>query len=128
MEKEKKEKNVFQGIINPEEITKAMLNAKKRMIENLPDMIFAQLQDQVELAAHQATSEACSEFIKKELLPELKEYLAQNKLEILAGVMAGFEGFGKSLAEKIDSHFKEKIEKLSDYDVRSIIKAVAGGF
>lgn len=100
------------------EANKAEVQAqvKQRLIDGLLQNHQWTMRDQI--------SEVVSEFMKTEIMPEVRTYLASEKSAILEGAIKAASGIGDMLAQKLVAQAAKNINEKSTYEFRKIAEAI----
>lgn len=83
------------------------------------------------LANHQWTTrdqigETVAEFMKTEIMPEVKAYLVSEKSAILAGAVKAASEIGDMLAQQLVTQAAKNINEKSSYQFRKVAEAIFG--
>jgi ABC-type phosphate/phosphonate transport system substrate-binding protein len=83
------------------------------------------------LSSHQWTmrdqiGEVVAEFMKTEIMPEVRAYLVSEKSAILEGAIKAASGIGDMLAQQLITQAAKNINEKSSYQFRKVAEAIFG--
>lgn len=102
------------------EANKAEVQAqvKERLINGLLANHSWTMRDQI--------SEVVAEFMKTEIMPEVRAYLVSEKSAILEGAIKAASGIGDMIAQQLVANAAKNINEKSSYQFRKIAEAIFG--
>jgi len=105
------------------DLTEIIEASKEKLKDAVIESTIEELKKSLSWRISNDAEEIVKKFMNEEIKPEIEKKLIERKLEIIASLDTGLAEIGKGFAEKVKSLVTEKISKMSDYEIREIIKA-----